>query len=267
LLSSPLVMITSCLVQKLRIRGIADRIKLSSADGGPARLPVREVLARARAVLFRGDRVECSCCGRTFSLFLFSPYVSSRCPYCLSVERYRLLCRFLREETDFASGKMRVLDIGPIWCFQEFCRSLENIEYVSVDIESPLAMLQMDIKDLLFKDSSFDCIICYHVLEHIDDDRKALSELHRVLKPDGWAIIQVPVQLERTTDRCMMTKKEQGEILRWPDHLRAYGRDYPGILASAGFNVEVHPYVRKFSDGEIKRYGLDASEDIHVCTK
>ena len=260
-------MITSCLVQKLKIRGITDRIRLSDARGGPPRLPVRETLAKARGLLFRGDRVECSCCGRTFSLFLFSPYVSSRCPYCLSVERYRLLCRFLREETDFGKRKMRVLDIGPIWCFQEFCRSLADIEYVSADISSPLAMHRMDIKDLLFKDSSFDCIICYHVLEHIDDDRKALGELFRVLKPDGWAIIQVPVQLERTTERSMMTKKEQGDILRWPDHLRAYGRDYPDILASAGFNVEVHPYVRKFSEEEIKRYGLDASEDIHVCTK
>jgi len=260
-------MITSCLVQKLKIRGITDRVRLSDNTGGPPRLIVKEVLAEARGFLFRGDRYECSCCGRTSSLFLFSPYVSSRCPYCLSVERYRLLCRFLREETDFGKRKMRVLDIGPIWCFQEFCRSLANIEYVSVDIESPLAMHRMDIKDLLFKDSSFDCIICYHVLEHIDDDRKALGELFRVLKPDSWAIIQVPVQLERTTDRSMMTKKEQGDILRWPDHLRAYGRDYPEILASAGFNVEVHPYVRKFSEEEIKRYGLDASEDIHVCTK
>ena len=251
----------------MRIRGVLDRIRLSDSAGGPPRLIVKELLAETRGILFRGDRVECSCCGRTFSLFLFSPYVSSRCPYCLSVERYRLLCRFLREETDFEKRNMRVLDIGPIWCFQEFCRSLANIEYVSVDIESPLAMHRMDIKDLLFKDSSFDCIICYHVLEHIDDDRKALSELYRVLKPDGWAIIQVPVQLERTTDRCMLTKKEQGDILRWPDHLRAYGRDYPEILASAGFEVKVHPYVRKFSDEEIKRYGLDASEDIHVCTK
>jgi SAM-dependent methyltransferase len=251
----------------VKIRGLADRIRLSDGKGGPPRLIVKEMLAEARGLLFHGDRVECSCCGRNFSLFLFSPYLTARCPYCLSVERYRLLCRFLREETDFGQRKMSVLDIGPIWCFQEFCRAQDSVEYVSVDIESPLAMQHMDIRDLLFKDSSFDCIICYHVLEHIDDDRKALGELYRVLKPGGWAIIQVPIQLEWTTDRATLTKKEQGEILRWPDHLRAYGRDYPEILASVGFNVEVHPYVQKFVAGEIRRYGLDASEDIHVCIK
>lgn len=251
----------------MRIRGVTDRIRLSGGTAGPPRLPVREVLAAARGLLFRGDKYECSCCGRTFSQFLFSTYLTARCPYCLSIERYRLLCRFLREETDFGKSHMTVLDIGPIWCFQEFCRSLDSIEYVSVDISSPLAMHHMDIKDLMFEDSSFDCIICYHVLEHIDDDRKALSELYRVLKPGGWGIIQVPIQLEKTVDRSILTKKEQDEILRWPDHLRAYGRDYPEILASAGFNVEVRPYVRKFSAEEITRYGFDAGEDIYVCTK
>lgn len=251
----------------MKLRGITDRIRLSDGKGGPPWLPVKEALAEARALIFRGDRVECSCCGRTFSHFLFSTYLTARCPYCLSIERYRLLCRFLSEETDFGKRKMKVLDIGPIWCFQEFCRVRANVEYVSVDISSPLAMHRMDIRDLGFKDSVFDCIICYHVLEHIDDDKKALSELNRVLKPGGWAIIQVPIQLEKTVDRSMLTKKEQEEILRWPDHLRAYGRDYPEILESACFNVEVVPYGAKFGAEEIERYGLDAGEDIHVCRK
>jgi len=228
---------------------------------------MKEFLARVRGIIFRGDRVECSCCGRSFSLFMYSPYMAALCPYCLSVERYRLLCRFLRDETDFGGRPMRVMDIGPLWCFQEFCRSLPEVEYVSVDISSELAMRHMNIKDLEFEDDSFDCIICYHVLEHIDDERRALQELRRVLKPDGWAIIQVPIHVEKTTDGSELPAEERDELLKWPDHLRAYGKDFPDLLKSAGFRVNVIPFVRKFSEDEIKRYGLDTSEDIFVCTK
>lgn len=228
---------------------------------------MKEALAKLRRLIYRGDRVECSCCGETFSLFLFSPYMTARCPNCLSMERYRLLCRFLREETDFGTKPVRVLDIAPTWCFQEFCRSYDNIEYLSIDIRSPMAMRHMDIRDLRFGDDTFDHLFCYHVLEHVDDDRKAMSELHRILKPGGWGIIQVPIQVEKTVERSSLNDEEQREILKFPDHRRAYGRDYKELLESAGFEVEVSQYVKRFSKDEIKRYGLDATEDLYICRK
>lgn len=234
---------------------------------GPPRYPVKEALAKVRYYIYKGHRYECSCCGRSFKLLLFSPYMTALCPYCLSVERYRLLCRYLREQTDFGSKKTRLLDIAPMWCFQEFCRSHANVDYVSIDIASPLAMRHMDIRDLEFKDNFFDYLICYHVIEHIDDDQKALLELYRVLKPGGWAIIQVPINRKETVERRELTEEEAQEILKFDDHKRAYGKDFARRLESAGFEVEIVQYVKRFSLEELKRYGLDGSEDIYLCRK
>lgn len=242
-------------------------IKIKAKDGKPPRFPVKEALAKVRKLIYRGNKVECPCCNKTFSLFLYSPYMSALCPYCLSFERYRLLCKYLRDETDFGSRQIRLLDIAPTWCFQEFCRSFELVDYVSIDISSPIAMRKMDICNLTFEDESFDCIICYHVLEHIKDDRKALSEIYRVMRKGGWGIIQVPIHIEKTVERRELSKEEAKEICKFPSHLRAYGRDFKQILEGAGFQVEVSDFVKKFSEDEIKRFGLDRSEELYICKK
>jgi SAM-dependent methyltransferase len=234
-------------------------------DGeGPPHFIFKEAFAKARSVIFRGDGVECPCCARTFKLFMFSPYMATLCPNCLSIERYRLLCLFLDEETDFGSREMRVLDIAPMWSFQEFCRRHDKVEYLSIDIASPIAMRHMDIRALDLPDDQFDCIICYHVLEHIDNEAKALSELRRVLKPDGWAVIQVPIHVPRTVERSDLTEAQAGRILKFPDHRRAYGPEYSELLEAAGFEVQVVPFARSMSPEQLKRYGIDATEDIYV---
>jgi SAM-dependent methyltransferase len=236
-------------------------------DNQPPRFPVKEALAKIRGVIYRGNNKECPCCGRTSSLFLYSPYMTARCPYCLSIERYRVLCRFLRDETDFCTQRMSVLEIAPMWCFQEFCRPLDNIDYVSMDISSPIAMHHMDIRDIRFVDDSFDRVFCYHVLEHLDDDVTAMEEIHRVLKPGGWAIIQVPLLVEKTMERHELNEEEQNEYLKWADHVRVYGRDYVDRLEHAGFEVEVIPFGKSFTEEEVERFGLDPGEDLYLCRK
>lgn len=250
----------------LTIRSIQRPIRAQDEEG-PPRFVVKEALAKVRRAIYRGEKVECPCCGMTFSLFLFSNYMAALCPNCLSVERYRLLCHFLENASEFGDREMRVLDIAPMWSFQEFCRRHENVEYLSIDIASPIAMRHMDIRALDLPDEHFDCIICYHVLEHIDDEMKALSELKRVLKPDGWAIIQVPIHVAKTIERGELTEAQAGRILKFPDHLRAYGPDYRDLLESAGFEVEVIPYARSFSKDELKRFGLDITEDLYISRK
>lgn len=252
----------------MSIRNKLERpLAVRGRDGGPPRYPVKEALAGVRTTIYRGNKVECSCCGGGFSLFLYSPYMAALCPNCLSYERYRLLCRFLSEETDFRSGApLRVLDIAPVWCFQEYCRQA-GVDYISIDIQSPLAMRLMNIKELYFPNDSFDRIFCYHVLEHIDDEQRALRELYRVLKPGAWSIIQVPIFVEKTIERHELSASEQEDILKFKEHLRGYGRDYPERLEAAGFEVEINQYVKKFNPEEIKRYGLDKTEDIYICHK
>jgi SAM-dependent methyltransferase len=256
------------IIVRLHMTTLRLKRPLRIEDGdGPPRYPMKEALARLRYRIYKGDRFECSCCGKAFKLFLYSNYMAALCPYCLSVERYRLLCRYLRDETDFGSKPARVLDIAPMWCFQEFCRSFDNIEYVSIDIESPMAMRHMDIRDLEFRDGLFDFLLCYHVLEHIDDDRRAISELYRVLKPGGRALIQVPIFTEQTMERAEFTEAEADDILKYDCHLRSYGKDFGERLEAAGFEVSVVDFVKRFSMEEITRYGLDCTEDIYFCRK
>jgi SAM-dependent methyltransferase len=241
--------------------------RIDSGDG-PPRYPVREALAKVRSAIYHGDNVECSCCGRRFRLFLFSPYQAALCPNCLSFERYRLLSKYLVEELGFGGTDTMLLDIAPIWAFQEFCRRFDKVTYLSIDLVSPMAMRHMDIRELELPDDEFDALVCYHVLEHIDDEMKALSELKRVMKPGAWAVIQVPIYVEKTISRDALTEWQAKRILVYDGHLRAHGPDeYRQLLESAGFRVDVVPYARKFSKEQLKEFGLDRTEDLYVCHK
>ena len=75
---------------------------------------------------------------------------------------------------------------------------MANLDYISADLESHLAVVKVDITNILYEDNSFDVILCSHVLEHVIDDQKAMRELFRVLKPGGWAILQVPIPADMT---------------------------------------------------------------------
>lgn len=248
------------------MKAISRPIKIEAA-GGPPRYPVKEALAKVRSAIYHGHKVECSCCSREFWLYLFSPYGAALCPNCLSFERYRLLSRWLLDETEFGEREIDLLDIAPTWAFQEFCRRFDTVNYLSIDIESPMAMRHMDIRDLDLPDEQFDILICYHVIEHIDDEARALSELYRVMKPGAFAVIQVPVQVKKTVQREELTRLQAKRILVYDCHLRAYGLDFKDTLEEAGFEVEVSEFVKKFSREDIKRYGLDRTEDLYICRK
>jgi ubiquinone/menaquinone biosynthesis C-methylase UbiE len=131
-------------------------------------------------------------------------------------------------------------------------------------------MIKMDITDIVFKDNFFDVILCNHVLEHVLDDGKAMRELCRVLKPDGWAVIQVPIdpERERTYENpAIVLPEERERAFGQCDHVRVYGKDFKARLEKAGFNVHVHSYGRQFPNEMIEKYSLFANEDIYVCRK
>jgi ubiquinone/menaquinone biosynthesis C-methylase UbiE len=148
--------------------------------------------------------------------------------------------------------------------------SCPSIDYRSADISSPLAMDKVDIAKFKYEDNSFDVIICCHVLEHVPDDRKAMSELYRVLKPGGWAILQVPISLslEKTyEDPTVATPKERERAFGQCDHFRIYGRDYIDRLESAGFSVDVYNITKEFGESFVNKHSLIKNEDIYICSK
>jgi len=147
---------------------------------------------------------------------------------------------------------------------------MKNIRYTSIDLEFPYVTLKADLTELPFQDETFDCILCYHVLEHIEDDIKALSEMYRILKKDGWAIIQSP--FDKTSEQSLeqndvITPVDRKKIYGQDDHVRIYGRDFIKRIESTGFVVNEDDFINKFNDSEIIRFGLDREEIINFCTK
>jgi SAM-dependent methyltransferase len=145
---------------------------------------------------------------------------------------------------------------------------MPNLDYVSVDLYSRLAMINMDATDIKFPEGTFDCVLCYHVLEHIPDDKKAMSEILRVLKPGGWGILQVPILAETTIeDPAINSPEDRERVYGQSDHVRAYGLDYKDRLEDAGFIVTVDDYVSELGGEVVRRCGLEKDECIYYCVK
>ena len=228
------------------------------------------------SLLYKGNNVECPVCKHTFSKFMPYGYGKANrnnrlCPNCLSLERHRLLWLYLNNKTDFFTNKLTVLHIAPEQAFLKRFKKLENIQYTTADLESPIADVKTDIRDMyVFEDNKFDVIICNHVLEHIDKEQKALSELYRIMKPGAWAILQVPIDYSSEStfeDNSITDKKERERIFGQYDHVRNYGRDYPERLRKAGFKVIEDDFVNSFSDAEINKYRFDKKEIIYLTEK
>ena len=131
-------------------------------------------------------------------------------------------------------------------------------------------MVRADLLALPWRDRSFGAVICSHVLEHVADAGRALAELHRVLAPGGWALLQSPVDSTRAVtfeDPSVTSPAERERVFGQRDHVRIFGRDYPGWLARAGFRVEVDGFVRERGPEWIALHGLDAGEDVYRCVK
>lgn len=193
------------------------------------------------------------------------------CPGCLSLERHRLLWLYLKERTGFFSQPMKVLHIAPEICFLKRFGTLSNLDYITADLESPLAKVRMDVHRIPFEENVFDAVICNHVMEHVENDILAMKEIRRVLKPGGWAIIQSPLigwYLDHTFEDPTITRPaEREKVYGQADHVRLYGRDYPDRLRSAGFQVIEDDFIKTLPAEAIERYSLPPEEIIYFCSK
>ena len=212
--------------------------------------------------------------GRGFKSFLPYGYESPRenvlAPYTLSLERHRLLWLYLKSETNFFTDSLKILHFAPEQAFYKIFRKLKNLEYVTTDLNSPLADVKADICNLPFEDASFDVILCNHVLEHIPDDTKAMQELFRILRPGGWGIFQIPQDLKREItfeDDSITDKKERAKIFGQYDHVRIYGRDYFEKLRDIGFKVEEIDYTSTMTAENVETYRLAKGEIIPLVRK
>jgi SAM-dependent methyltransferase len=233
-------------------------------------------------IIYRDDNVLCPLCNSKFKEF--APYgsikrINARCIFCGSLERHRLLWKYLNDKTDIFTGnaKKRVLHFAPEKGLFDMLTKNQNIEYIPCDLmperydyKSNVKITQADITNIPFDNNYFDVIICYHVLEHIPDDRKAMSELYRVMTKGGWGIIQVPIfsDLKETYEDFTITSYEaRSKAFGQYDHVRCYGLDYIDRLKSVGFRVTVDKYIERFTPEEIFTFGLIPSEFIYLCER
>lgn len=225
------------------------------------------------AFYLKGNKYTDPIDNKSFRKFLPYGYQIQRqnvlSPSTLSLERHRLLWLYLTNETDFFTSKKKVLHMAPEQCFLTRFRKL-NHDYKTADLDSPIADVKADIINLPFNDNSFDVIFCNHVLEHVQDDTKAMKELFRVMKKGGMGIFQVPQDLNRDVtfeDNSITDPKKRAKIFGQYDHVRVYGRDYFEKLRSIGFNVEEVNYSQKISSELLSRYRLMEGELLPVVFK
>lgn len=226
------------------------------------------------AFFLKGNKYTDPIDGKSFRKFLPYGYENVRenvlSPSTLSLERHRLFWLYLKNETSFFTENHKVLHFAPEQAFYKRFRKMKNLEYITTDLNSPLADVKADICNLPFQDNEFDFIFCNHVLEHIPDDTKAMQELYRVLTPGGTGIFQIPQDLSRELtfeDNSIIDKKERTKIFGQYDHVRVYGRDYFDKLRSIGFNVSEENYTKTLSETQLDKYRLAKGEIIPVCKK
>lgn len=220
-------------------------------------------------LLYVGRGRRCPICGTSRRHFLPYGYTEPReealCPSCLSLERHRMLWLFLKQSGLPMKGRM--LHIAPEVCLKKRLRR-EMIagggEYLTADLESPLADLHFDVQQIPLDDEYASIIICNHLMEHVADERKALEELYRVMRRGGWGVMLSLVDLERDKtfeDDSITDPDERTRIFGQYDHRRIYGCDYADRLRRAGFEVEDIDFVGQLSTAERQEMALFVNRD------
>jgi len=189
---------------------------------------------------------------------------------CGALERHRFDWYYLLNNTSlFNDLNLKILHVAPEPFFETQIKEYNFDNYITADLYDKRAMVEMDISAIDYPDESFDVILCSHVLEHVEEDRKAISELYRVLKKGSWAILNVPISNEHKTfeDYSIVDPVERIKYFGKDDHVRSYGLDYLDRLIEADFSVEVIKPSDILSKDEIKKMGIRLNENIYQCFK
>lgn len=234
-------------------------------------------IAVARASSNSPAQRYCPICERSSLYFLPSGVEQrpdARCPYCFTAERHRLVWQFLVQNSHLFPPRPKVLHIGPgdIPCLVSKMRGhfgAGGARYVTAGLELRQVMVKTDATNLAFPDEVFDFIYCSHVLEHIEEDKKALREMRRVLRVGGHAICQVPITAEKTLEDPTVVDPEQRlAVFGDRGHVRRYGPDFATRLRAFGFLVETFRVEDVVKEVDATRMGLaDRPQEILFCCR
>ncbi|GEM_PF-446687 len=239
---------------------MAQQTKTASGDKGAR---IRHLLALA----FKQRR--CPFCG--WFGYRFGPFgnkmtyrADAQCPICGSLERHRAVFLLLKDKI---SPNQKVLHAAPEPLMISWLVSL-SCEYLNFDLYNP-AMRQMDITQIELPDGCMTLVWCSHVLEHVPNDRKALSEIFRVLTPGGLLVLQVPIRGDTTyEDAAVVSEADRREKFLQEDHVRLYGLDLKGRVEECGFECEILSTLQ-LPEAEQILYALKTAlyREVFVCRK
>jgi predicted SAM-dependent methyltransferase len=252
-----------------------ERIKTTQADAKIKCERIRDWVLRrfTGRIPNSGVKRYCPVCrmpSRRFAEFGIVPREDAKCIWCGALERHRLVWLYFKKMTDLFDGRPKsVLHIAPERMFENLLKHQFNSGYFTADLSDSKAMVRMDITHVDYAEETFDVIYCSHVLEHVSNDRRAIHELHRILKSDGWAVLLIPITADRTFEDPSVTKpSERLKLFGQEDHVRRYGPDFVERLNEAGFKVKVIAASDFLTEEEITHMGItDAAGQIYYCTK
>jgi len=227
---------------------------------------------KGKILKYYGNERYCPICNKASKVFLsfgVPPRKDAQCPFCNSLERDRLSWLFIQKKTNFFQNHPNaMLHIAPESIFKSRFEKLLGSNYITADLYRTDVTVKMDISSIQYPDDSFDCIYCSHVLEHVPNDIQAMQELKRVLSPNGWAILLVPISGDVTYEDLAITDPQlRVKLYGQEDHVRQYGKDYIDRLRDAGFTVQCIQPVDFLTQEEIISMGITtAASDIYFCT-
>jgi len=212
---------------------------------------------------YRGKTYQCSICEKRLRRFV-QLGEDKLCPNCGSLSRDRRLWEILSSE--FLTEQAEVLDFSPSRSLYRVLKEISLISYSSTDLSGDfLSDYQYDIANIDAPDQKYDLIICYHVLEHIENDYQAISEMYRVLKKEGTCIIQTPFKQGSIYENLSIKSKEARlKHFGQKDHVRIYSiNGLKERLIANGFDVA----VKEYNEPEENIFGFKQNEVILICTK
>jgi SAM-dependent methyltransferase len=213
---------------------------------------------------YRGSDFQCNICNKKLRKFILLESGDKLCPFCGSLSRTRRLWNLIN--VDYLREGLRILDFSPSRSLYRVFKKTRGIDYVSTDISGDfLSDFQFDITDIDTKDDQYDLLLCYHVLEHIDNDHQAIKEIFRVLKKGGTCMIQTPFKEgDIYEDPSIISEQDRLKHFGQKDHVRVYSVE--GLkhrLVRCGFHVD----IKQFSESERNRFGFNVQEFVLICTK
>lgn len=215
-------------------------------------------------VFYLGNAHQCGVCKKKLRSFIQLDNNDLLCPFCGSLARNRRLWKILNSE-DYLKGT--ILHFSPSRNIYRKLKKRSDINYVTSDYEDEfIADYRFDITNIDQKDASFDTIICFHVLEHIPDDSKAMQELYRVIKSGGNVLIQTPFKTgEIYEDERITSEADRLKHFGQEDHVRVYSPE--GLktrLIQVGFSVKVLSFSPQENDAY---FGFASPETVLIATK